>query len=369
MRRTMVLSSMLAMTAAVTASTASAQDALPASLAGWTPGTVERFTCQQIDSLVGQDAAALREFGCRVVERREYRRGNDRITVAAYRMADSTGAYGAFTFRRTRDMKDSPVAKLAAAATNKVQAVAGDVYLEISGDGLDRIESDLRAVVEDVKSRTNPAPFPVLVEYLPDENRVPNSERFILGPTALARFAPLHQADWIGFDLGAEAQLAEYRRGGQEITLLLAQYPTPQVASAKLDALRRWFNVNAQEEVVSGRPVVFARRISSLVAIVPQAVPASVAEGLLDQVDYQTQVTMNEPGFKATDPTWGEMVVGIFYGTGILLLMALAGGLLFAGVRLIVKRVAPGKIFDRDSSVEILQLGLGSKPIEGKDFY
>ncbi|MGH9790950.1 MAG: DUF6599 family protein [Candidatus Acidiferrales bacterium] len=358
-----------AMTAAVTVSTANAQDALPGGFAGWTPGRLEKLICQQIDALAAQDAAALREYGCRAVERREYRRDNDVITVVAYRMTDSTGAYGAFTFRRTPDMKHSSVAKLAAVAPGKVHAVAGDVYLEVSGDELDRRESELRALADHIQSRTNPAPFPILAEYLPDENRIPNSERFILGPTALARFAPLNQADWIGFDLGAEAQLADYRRGGQEVTLLLAQYPTPQVASAKLDALRRWFNVNAQEEIVSGRPVVFARRISSLVAIVPQPVPAPVAEGLLDQVGYQTQVTMNEPGFMATEPTWGEMVVGIFYGTGILLLLALVGGLLFGGVRLIVKRVAPGKIFDRDSSVEILQLGLGSKPIEGKDFY
>jgi len=39
------------------------------------------------------------------------------------------------------------------------------------------------------------------------------------------------------------------------------------------------------------------------------------------------------------------------------------------GLRLIVKRVAPGKIFDRSADLQVLQLGLGSKPINSDDFY
>jgi hypothetical protein len=39
------------------------------------------------------------------------------------------------------------------------------------------------------------------------------------------------------------------------------------------------------------------------------------------------------------------------------------------GVRLLVKKLLPGKIFDRPERMEIIQLGLSSKPIEAKDFY
>jgi hypothetical protein len=38
-------------------------------------------------------------------------------------------------------------------------------------------------------------------------------------------------------------------------------------------------------------------------------------------------------------------------------------------VRLLVKRLLPGKVFDRDSQLQVLQLGLGSKPIQVQDFY
>lgn len=351
------------------AGSAGAQEVLPGGFAQWTPARSEKLACTAMESLAGRDAEALREYGCRAVERREYRRGGDVLSITAYRMQDSTGSYGAFFFRRTPEMKDSPVSDLAAAREGRILAVAGEVLLEVEGRGLERFEADLQALAADLKARFKPAPFPTLASYLPDQGRVPNSERFVLGSTALERFLPLQTADWVGFETGAEAQLATYRLRGQEVTLLLAQYPTPQVASARLEGLRRWFNVNGEEEVVSGRPVVFARRTSSLVAIVPHAVEKEIAKSLFDSVRYETQITVNEPSFKATDPTWGEMIVGIFYGTGILLLIAVGSGLAFAGVRLVTKRVLPGKVFDRDESVEILQLGLGSKPIESKDFY
>lgn len=349
-------------------SSAAAQDVLPGGFEQWMPAKVEKFSCAAIAPLAGDDAAALREYGCRTVERIQYRRGTDTLDVLAYAMQDSTGAYGAFTFLRSPEMTASDVGDLAASAPGRLLAAGGSVLVEIRGEGLDRFTKDIRALLADLSARGS-AQIPVLAQYLPERGLVRGSERFVLGPVALSRFAPLADTDWIGFDNGAEVQLASYRVSGQNVTLLLAHYPTPQIASARLEGLRRWFNVNGAEEVVSGRPVMFARRTSSLVSVVTQTTSQNLADSLLQQVRYETQVTLNEPGFNATDPTWGEMVVGIFYGTGIILAFAVVAGLAFGGIRLIVKRLFPGKVFDRDSSVEILQLGLGSKPIEGKDFY
>jgi hypothetical protein len=61
--------------------------------------------------------------------------------------------------------------------------------------------------------------------------------------------------------------------------------------------------------------------------------------------------------------------VGTIVGTGVILMFALVAGIGFGGVRLVVKYFFPGRVFDRDTHVEILQLGLTSKPIEAKDFY
>ncbi len=348
---------------------APAQDVLPGGFARWTPGRTERLPCSGLEALAGEAAAALRDYGCRAVERRAYQREGATLSVTAYAFGDSTAAYAAFTFLRPPQMESSSAAPVAAGSPDLLLAVAGDAVLQIRGASLESHLDDLRALVAEVQARAQSAPLPTLPEYLPKEGLVDASRRYLLGRAALDRVLPLADADWLGFESGAEAELARYRRSGQDLTLVVAQFPTPQSATARLETLRRWFNVNAEEEVVAGRPVVFARRSGPLVAVVVNAGSPDAATALLEEVRYESQVTWNEPSFTATEPTWGEFIVGIFYGTGIFILFAVGSGLVFAGVRLVIKRLFPGKVFDRDASVEILQLGLGSKPIEGKDFY
>jgi hypothetical protein len=51
------------------------------------------------------------------------------------------------------------------------------------------------------------------------------------------------------------------------------------------------------------------------------------------------------------------------------MMLAIAAGIGFGGFRLLVKIFLPNKVFDRDKQIEILQLGISSKPIKAKDFY
>jgi hypothetical protein len=51
------------------------------------------------------------------------------------------------------------------------------------------------------------------------------------------------------------------------------------------------------------------------------------------------------------------------------MMLALAAGIGFGGIRLFMKLLLPGRVFDRHDQVEILQLGLTSKPVNSKDFY
>jgi hypothetical protein len=90
---------------------------------------------------------------------------------------------------------------------------------------------------------------------------------------------------------------------------------------------------------------------------------------LLDQVQYVSEVTWNEPKHTLTDPSIGSIVVGAFLGTGVIMLLALAVGLGFGGIRVFLRFFLPNKVFDREKQIEILQLGIYSKPIQAKDFY
>ena len=92
-------------------------------------------------------------------------------------------------------------------------------------------------------------------------------------------------------------------------------------------------------------------------------------EQILDQVGYESNVTWNEPKQTLTEPSINSMIVEAFVGTGAIMVFAVAAGIGFGGIRILVKIFLPNKVFDREKQIEILQLGISSKPIKAKDFY
>jgi hypothetical protein len=105
------------------------------------------------------------------------------------------------------------------------------------------------------------------------------------------------------------------------------------------------------------------------VALIADAPSESAANSLLAQVQSGIVVTWNEPAFKLHEPSMADIVVGTIIGTGELCLFTVFGGIVFSLIRLGVKWLWPGKVFDRPEDLEILQLGLSTKPIKSEDFY
>ncbi|MCL6565385.1 MAG: hypothetical protein K6U09_03075 [Acidobacteriia bacterium] len=360
----------LALLAALAAAPASAQELLPAELAGWRGSALTTYEPAALETIVGSDAAVLREYGIRRAEQRQYARAGQSFTLTLYRMLDPSAAYGAFHYLRgNHRMINADIAQLSAVAEGRTLAVTGNLLIEATGANPLAVADEVKQLVAELQPRTDKAPFPVLEDYLPTEGRVVGSERYLLGPTALNRLLPISQGDWVGFGNGAEAQLARYRINGRELTLLLINYPTPQLAQHWLGLLQQRFNLNSQAKAGDARPTLYARRSSALVAVVAEAESSQMANRLLDRIQVETQVTWNEPGFLAEEPPFSTMLIGVFLGTGLLVLFCIFTGLAFAGVRLFIQKILPNKVFDRPKRVEILQLGLSSKPIQGTDLF
>ena len=196
-----------------------------------------------------------------------------------------------------------------------------------------------------------------------------DSERYVLGPRSLSQYVPIGTDDWIGFDHSAETIVARYRVAGKEETLLVASYPTQQIAALKFAGMLRRFTFDPPGDLPQGQTVLFGKRVSSVVAVVVGAVSRQAANTVLDQVGYESEVTWNETKQTLTEPGIRTMIVGAFMGTGAIMVLAIAAGVGFGGIRVLVKIFLPNKVFDRDKQVEILQLGITSKPIKAKDFY
>jgi hypothetical protein len=228
----------------------------------------------------------------------------------------------------------------------------------------------LQELASAVAARSDRTPLPPIREYLPKEDLVNATQRYALGPAAFHAAADAEGkpeiaglASAIGFGQGAEVMLAQYHRGRDAGVLLLIDYPTPQLAELHSHHLETSL---AETPNTAGTKI---ERRGSLLSIVIAPTSPAFAQSLRDGVNYQTEVTWNEPSQTATDPPWAIVLYRIFVGTGVFMVMAVAFGVAFGGFRVFVKRMLPGKIFDRPEQMEVLQLGLSGNKIDTRDLY
>jgi hypothetical protein len=352
-----------------------AQGVLPNSFSGWSgspkPGLaplVFQDADKSASAVAIQAAKARDEYGFVSGENAEYTRGTDTLAANLYRMKDPSGAYGLYSYLRTTDMPAAKFTEHSSMSRERALVLAGNLVLEIEGKDVPRSEKDLKGLVAAVAPHAESGLLPTIGQHIPTKGFVDRTDKYVLGPETLNQVFPLSNTDWLGFSQGAEVETAKYRVNGRELNLLLADFPTPQTAAKKLAALQKQFNVNGSNAGGPNASPLFARRSMTLLAIVSGAATQNDADALLGQIESGTEITWNEPTFEFKEPGIGGMIVGAITGTGVICMFAIIAGLAFGGVRLVVKR-ATNKVFDRPDQVQVLQLGLSSKPINAEDFY
>jgi hypothetical protein len=357
---------------AVAAFPAAAQGILPSSFAGWTAAATSTVIPPTgLDPLLGPDTPAFREYVVKSVEQRSYTQGAQAISIALYRLRDPSSAYGAYTFLINDTLSAADLGSYASASPERALIVVGEMLLDVSASAKQARPSnaDLKQLADLLDKKADHTPYPIIGKHLPEKGRVRDSVRYVIGPLGLAHFVPLGTDDWMGYDHSAETILAHYQVAGKDETLLITSYPTQQVAAAEFAGILRRFVFDPPDGVAPGQNVLFGKRVSSYIAVVAGAPSRQAANKILDQVGYQSNVTWNEPKQTLTEPSINNMIVEAFLGTGAIMVFAVAAGIGFGGIRILVKIFLPNKIFDREKQIEILQLGISSKPIKAKDFY
>jgi len=351
----------------LTALPASAQKILPTSFAGWQALGSSPFDPAHMADIDNPAAAATpAEYGFVSGESASYSRGSSDLSISCYRMKDASGAYGLYSYLRRPDMRRANITDHSSVAGDSALILVGNLVLNVSGKGLAGSRRDLNALVTAVSAHAEEGSLPTLPLYLPEKDRVDVTDRYVLGPQTLDHLFPGGIGNSVGFQRSAEAELAHYNLRGHDATLLIVGLPTDQLAAAQLSELQKNFNVNGAGGP-SGTPL-FAKRSARLLAIVAGATNQTEANTLLDQIQMETERSWNEPVPKH-EPPIELMIEGSIVGALSICLFALVAGFSFGGLRLIVKRLAPGKVFDRSADLQVLQLGLGSKPINSDDFY
>ena len=313
--------------------------------------------------------ASAQEYGFTLGEQANYQRAeDDPLSVSLYHMKDPSGAYGEYLYLCPPEMQRAELSELSVISREQALILIGNIVLDVRGIDLIKDVAGLKALVSAVSPHAQFGPLPALADHLPSHGIVSRSERYILGPQTMSQFLFVAPEDWLGFSKGAEAEFAQYRIEGRNLDFVIADFPTPQTAQKQLMELEQKYHVNRTAADQTGSPV-FAKRSITLLAIVFGARNQAEADKLLEQVQSGAEVTWNEPTFQFKEPPLTTMIVGAIIGTGIICCFALISGIAFGGFRIVVKRFLPDKVFDRSSSMQVLQLGLGSKPINSEDFY
>jgi len=310
----------------------------------------------------------LAEAGVSKIEQRAYKSGADEITVRAFVLRDPSSAYELYTFLLAPGMKDLGLGTDSAGGEHQARFQVGNIVVQAEIPGTAKAEV-LSGLLTGLQAKADSSPLPPVKSYLPSNGRKFGSEKYALGAEgfraamgSLGQDASQALTDAVGFQNGAEAMLAEYRGELRNGVLVLLDYPTPQLAEQHLHHLEQ-----ALPESMK-RAGATVERKGSLLSVV-FAASAKEAKAIRDDVNYETQVTWNERGQKATDPPLVLMMYKIFLFTGLFLGAATGVGIAFGGFRLIVKRMFPGKVFDRPQDIEVLQLGLSGKKIDPTDMY
>jgi hypothetical protein len=273
------------------------------------------------------------------------------MQIKIARFNDASGAYGAFTYYVQPQMQKEEIGDGAASNNKRILFFRSNLLVDATLDQVTAMSAaDLRALADALpKAKGNLSTLPTLGGDVPKQSLIPHTLRYIEGPIALERLGVPIPAALVNFSMGPEVVLARYRSSNGEAYMTLISYPTPQIAAERLKAFQ-----------AAGLPAgpFFFKRSGPLVVAINGNIPQSEAQSLLASVNYDADVTWNQPTKENPRDNMGNLILGIFTLIGVILIVALGFGFAFGGVRVLAKKIFPNRVFDRPEDVEIIQLNL-----------
>jgi hypothetical protein len=337
----------------------SAQDGLlPSSFAGWqkAPG---KHVSKSADAADPANPQLLQEYGFTDLETATYTRGDRNMTVKAERFADTTGAYGAFTFYRQPEMAREKLCDQGASDGTHVIFYCTNVLLDVNLDKVTAMSaSELRELAKEIpKVAGNLAEAPKIALYLPENVR--QNSKYVAGPLALNKLDAPIKASQVNFSLSPEVVIGKVRALDGIATVALIKYPTPQIAQAQLKQLEDWGKTLKPSTVEGSLNEFVSKRTGPIIAMVMGEIAESDAKSLLSNINYDAEITWSEPTFNGAKDNIGNLVYNDMILAFMIVAFMFVVGIAFGGFRLFMKKFFPGRLVDRPEDVEFIKLDIG----------
>ena len=330
---------------------------LPKTFAGWQQDAATVKTSSNPADADTSNAPALKEFGLNIVESANYsKNGNRKLSVRAARFDDATGAYGAYSLYSQPGMRTEEIGRHGESAGDRVLFMQGNIVVEAKFDRVNAMSAaEMRELAGSLpQPAPNAAQPPGLPRWLPQPSFIEHSVKYALGPKSYDQIGAPLPASAIDFSRSAEVVTALYKSDAGNARLTLISYPTPQIAGAQLKVIEQ----SRPSFEVAGAGNFQVKRTGPLLAIVSGEVSQSEAKSLLASVNYEADVTFNEPTFLSKRDNIGNLIVAAFGLVGFILVVALILGVAFGGVRVVLKRLYPDRFFDRPEDTSMITLNL-----------
>ena len=345
---------------------------LPSEFAGWqVKGAVTTSADPATADAV--NAPALKEYGFQRLEKASYSRDDGRsLVIKAAVFGDASGAYGAFTYYNSAEMAEETIGRQAAFLNNRVLFCQGNVLVDAVFDRMSVMSaSQLRQLAGLLpQAEGNKGNPPSLPTYLPksafQRNFEKNTTKYILGPVTLDRVGAPLPASMVDFKSGAEVVIGKYAASAGDATLMLVEYPTPQIASERLRQIDA-SHVDPSHPVPQQQPGVttildvgpfFDTRTGPIIVIAAGPLSKSEARSLMSSISYEADVTWNENTYVSKKDNLANFLFNAIVLCGIVVGLALVAGVAFGGLRILIKRLFPDSVFDRPEVVEFISLHL-----------
>jgi hypothetical protein len=343
---------------------------LPPQFGGWEmQGSAQKST--DPGAADPTNAAVLKEYRFTDLASSTYTRDDGRtLKVRAARFADASGAFGAYTFYLQPAMTKEQIGDQGASLGQRVLFYRGNVLVDAQFSKESAMSgAELRELAGALpRPDGNAANLPAFIEFMPRRGYVANTQKYVMGPAALTALAPPVPADLVDFNASSEVSIGRYETSSGEATLMLISYPTPQLAAEhlrRIDAAHQMTQPQNGVSSIENAGSFFDKRTGPILVIATGPVSDSDAKSLLRMVNYEASVTWNTPTDNPQARDLYMLILNIVILCAIVGGLAVVAGVAFGGIRILMKRWYPDKIFDRPEQMEFISLHLTEAVVKG----
>lgn len=178
---------------------------LPA-ISGWSlSGELEVFNPDNLFDRINGAAPLFIENNFREMTSLEYKKGDDYITIQAYRHATPEDAFGMYAAERSGEQTIYPIGGEAQGDGQNLSFFVGAMYIKIRSNSADDLSQTFQTIGKALAGKIAPdATYPPLVKCFPAEGKIPYSEAYIT-------------SGYIGHEFLKAVYFARYEKGGQPL--------------------------------------------------------------------------------------------------------------------------------------------------------